>query len=77
MYKLPLKITEQPHRGKAKTWFLYDEKHLNECIQSAGSSFDEWAYAGQVPDDEKYSAEVFIDYLRHDLSALEVEEIEL
>jgi len=84
--KFPITLTEHPHQGKPTTWVLYDEKHLNECIQAA-SNYTDWAiqeglieYAddsdGELKEfkNESWTLDAYIDWLRHDLSYLEIEE---
>ena len=54
----PIKITEVPHRGKRREWTLYDEKHLNECVQQAYRT----SYDGDG------SLDSYLEWVRHDLS---------
>lgn len=88
MYKLPLKITEKPHQGSPKIWVLYSEKHLKECIEHEGMKYQDWAedqgYLVWEEDedgdftrviDKTDEVDVYIEWLRHDLSSMEVEEI--
>lgn len=87
-YKLPLKITEHPHQGKPRTWTLEDEKHLQRCIDAtARQGYDDWCiengYAAlSVEDgsilperDQRRQLNTYLDWLRHDLKNLDVEEV--
>jgi len=89
-YKLPIKITEQPHRGEPKTWTLDDEAHLKKCVDQASArrNYDDWCSENGyvsfsedadgelvVKDDKRGELDTFLDWLRHDLSGLDVEEI--
>ena len=84
----PLRITEHPHRGPAKTWILYDEDHLQKIISGQQFSYldfqikqeryifeiDEESDDVIVIKDEADTLEAFLDWLRHDLKRLEIEE---
>jgi hypothetical protein len=60
----PYNIIETPHRGKPRAWVLESEKHLTQCID-----FDQ-----RRGYDGPYELEAWLDWLRSDLSRLEVNE---
>jgi len=82
----PIRITETPHRGKPRTWVLESEEHLASCIEAEQRrGYDDWqAYQGNmiwVEDEEGnsiltknngYTVDAYLDYLRDDLSRLDV-----
>jgi len=91
-YSYPLQITEIPHRGESRTWVLYDENHLNQCIdfiESRGVDYQAWcsdngyfeySYNDETGEfvtkkDESRTLDVYLDWLGHDLRALNVEEL--
>jgi hypothetical protein len=63
--KYPLTITEIPHRGKAKTWMLDDEDHLQDILNGSQA-----CRAGCHATD----LDSYLDWLRSDLRQLIVEE---
>lgn len=77
--KYPLMITEVPHRGKANSWRLEDEKHLNELLNSGQvcrSGYFDWCGVNGYDGDAAFTVDAYLDWLRHDLSRLEVIEAE-
>lgn len=68
----PLTIIERPHRGKPTEWTLYDLRHFQDIINSdqlARSGYFDWcAQEGCEP----HELESYFDWLRHDLSSLEI-----
>lgn len=86
--KYPIKITEIPHSGQPKTWILYDENHLEECIEfsepasytdfhiNEGTIIYEEDEDGELVEvmNEAHTLDAYLEWLRHDLSGLEVNE---
>ena len=85
----PIQITEHPHQGNPRTWVLENSEHLNKCLsfESERGCYTEWAHdAGLVVygidgDGEvlvegsaMWTLEAYIDFLRHDLKALDIVE---
>lgn len=64
MYKLPITITEIPHRLPQRTWILYDESHLNTVMQHAAARS---GFVGETLDE-------YLEWLASDLSRLIIEE---
>lgn len=88
--KYPITITEIPHRGKMHTWILESEEHLNSILNgSAISRSSYWDWCGEngylvlkemengdweTVIDKSHELETYLDWLRHDLRELIVEE---
>lgn len=84
--KYPITITEEPHRGPAKTWILYSPEHLQECISSEerlgyhdyqvneGRIVYEENSDGELIEvkNEGYTLKAYLDWLFRDLSELTV-----
>ena len=64
MNKYPIHITEVPHRGKRREWTLYDEKHLQACVEQAYSH----GYDGDG------SLDNYLEWVGHDLSECHITE---
>lgn len=87
-YKLPLAVTEVPHRGPHKTWTIENSDHLARCIDAAErSGYSDWqinegrlSYTEtadgeiELEDNGAYTLEAYLDWLRHDLSRLIIED---
>lgn len=87
MTDYPIKITEVPHRGTERTWVLENESHLAQVIEQAQrSGYTDWHIdQGNLVYEEDADGELvvvknntntldaYLDWLRHDLSALIVE----
>mgnify|MGYP001767601014 CR=1 FL=1 len=86
--KYPIQITETPHRGQTKTWTLNNAAHLFRCIEAAEKSgYSDWQQEQgrlsfvenadgdfEVVDGGAYTVEAYLDWLRHDLRALDAVE---
>lgn len=89
--KFPIKITEVPHRGRRQTWTLESKDHLARCIEQAErAGYTDWqieegnlVYTEEDDDGElievhntAFTLDAYLDWLRHDLSQLIVEDAE-
>ena len=86
--QFPITITEVPHRGERRTWTLESAEHLARCIEQAErSGYTDWqiqegnlAYEedaeGELVEvkNEAFTLDAYLDWLRHDLSQLIVED---
>ena len=83
----PIRITETPHQGEARTWVLESESHLASCIEAEQRrGYDDWqtdqgnmVWSAEDEDgnfvltkNEGYTVEAYLDFLRGDLSRLDV-----
>lgn len=87
-YKFPLKLTETPPYGIKRVWVLEDQNYLNKCIDAIRSDYDAFCTdkgylvldvdeEGEVVTikDETHTIEAYLDWLAHDLSILEIEQL--
>lgn len=64
--QFPVNITEIHHRGDVLEWTIDDETHLQNVIEAAQVDSDYDEFHQEKDDEEKYTIESYIEWLRQD-----------